>query len=183
MLFKSSPPKASKNSKSRSKMKKLENYEIKLENNATESGASNEIKLSSSDTSNNVVPNAELDKYLQDKNTSPEVNLRSSKTPEANVSPKSGDISNPKLDNYTNKNYASNNSDAPILFLDVNFGVSEVTRIIMYKDDSPRELAQAFCKEHGLSQNKQEKLVKIIKHHLKTALDKIDEEPEENYKT
>lgn len=69
------------------------------------------------------------------------------------------------------------------MFLDVNFGVNEVTRIIMYKDDSPRELANAFCKEHNLSEGKKEKLIKIIKHHLKSALDKIDEEPEENYKT
>ena len=182
MLFKLSPPKVAKNLKNSAK-KKLDKHQVKPKKNVYDSGSSDEIKLSSSDTSKNVIPNAELDKYLHNKSTSPEVNLPSSVTPEANVSPKSGDKSNPKLNIYTGKNYTSNNSDAPILFLDVNFGASEVTRIIMYKDDSPRELAQAFCKEHELNQNKQEKLVKIIKHHLKTALDKIEEEPEENYKT
>jgi len=44
--------------------------------------------------------------------------------------------------------------EAPILFLDVNFGNGEITRIVMYENDTPEELAEAFCKEHNLDENK-----------------------------
>lgn len=46
-------------------------------------------------------------------------------------------------------------------------------------DDSPRELAKAFCIEHNLNDSKQEKLVKIIQQHLKGALERIVEEEAE----
>jgi hypothetical protein len=70
--------------------------------------------------------------------------------------------------------------DTPILFLDVNFGEGHVTRIVMYENDTPEELAEAFCQEHNLDQRKKAKLVKIIKKHLESVLEKIEENSEED---
>lgn len=75
----------------------------------------------------------------------------------------------------------SSDSETPILFLDVNFGNGEVTRIVMYENDSPEELAQAFCEENDLDPTKQQKLVQIIYQQLESVvLEKIEEETEDN---
>lgn len=81
-----------------------------------------------------------------------------------------------KLDSEVVK---TTSEDTPILFLDVNFGKGNVTRIVMYENDTPEELAKAFCKEHGLDENKKTKLIGIIQQHLASVLDKIDEQPSE----
>ena len=60
--------------------------------------------------------------------------------------------------------------------MDVNFGSGEITRIIMYENDTPEELAEAFCQEHSLNDEKKKKLVEIIESHLKSMLLKIEEE-------
>ena len=150
---------------------KTKSHGVNLEASADVSKNSAEVKLNNSGM---TVSNSEIDKYLNEKSLSDVSKVNKNAQMEANVSPKSGDTHSFKMDNYD-----SAQSDAPLLFLDVNFGVDEVTRIIMYEDDDPIELADAFCKEHKLSHDKQEKLIKIIRHHLKTALDKIEEEPEE----
>lgn len=69
--------------------------------------------------------------------------------------------------------------DTPILFLDVNFGHGNITRIVMYENDTPEELAEAFCLEHKLDDSKKVKLIAIIKKHLENILDKIVEQPYE----
>jgi len=50
----------------------------------------------------------------------------------------------------------------------------------MYENDTPEELADAFCKEHNLDNNKKQKLIEIIKTHLEQMLDKIVEDSEEH---
>ena len=67
-------------------------------------------------------------------------------------------------------------SDSPVLFLDVNFGNGNITRIVMYENDTPEELAEAFWLEHKLDEEKKTKLVGIIKQHLDTVLDQITEQ-------
>lgn len=43
----------------------------------------------------------------------------------------------------------------PLLYLDVNFGGTRgVTRIIMYKDDTPEGIADKFCSENELGTEK-----------------------------
>ena len=69
--------------------------------------------------------------------------------------------------------------EIPILFLDVNFGNGEITRIVMYENDTPQELADAFCKEHNLDEQKRDKLIEIIEKHLHNMLHKIVEDSEE----
>jgi hypothetical protein len=76
---------------------------------------------------------------------------------------------------------SSATSETPILFLDVNFGNGDITRIVMYENDKPEEVAEAFCEENGLDKEKQEKLVQIIYQQLQNFLEKIDEESEEQY--
>ena len=74
----------------------------------------------------------------------------------------------------------SSDSETPILFLDVNFGNGEITRIVMYENDKPEELAEAFCIENGLDLSKKDRLVEIIYQQLESVLEKIEEESEGN---
>jgi hypothetical protein len=74
----------------------------------------------------------------------------------------------------------STDSETPILFLDVNFGNGEITRIVMYENDKPEELAEAFCRENKLDLSKVDRLVEIIYQQLESVLEKIEEESEGN---
>ena len=74
----------------------------------------------------------------------------------------------------------SDEEESPILFLDVNFGNGEITRIVMYENDKPEELAEAFWQENGLDLSKKDRLVEIIYQQLESVLEKIEEESEEN---
>ena len=89
----------------------------------------------------------------------------------------------PAVNTLQNKEiYETNTSEAPILFLDVNFGKGNITRIVMYENDTPEELAYAFCLEHKLDEEKKKKLIVIIKKHLESVLDRIIENSsEEDY--
>ena len=96
---------------------------------------------------------------------------------------KSEDMFNVKIAEEKKENKSGSNSsdsETPILFLDVNFGNGEITRIVMYENDKPEELAEAFCKENGLDLAKKDRLVEIIYQQLETVLEKIDEESDEN---
>lgn len=80
-----------------------------------------------------------------------------------------------KIPASTEEYETNKDSETPILYLDVNFGQGNVTRIVMYENDTPEELADAFCQEHNLDTDKKTKLINIIKKHLDSVLDKIDE--------
>ena len=134
-----------------------------------------------------VVTNSELDEYLKHKNRPSDVSEQQKESLHLNISPKSG-FESGTFEKPQSTIEGTDANEAPILFLDVNFGDDKLTRIVMYKgnginftslDDSPRELAKAFWQEHNLSDAKQIKLVKIIQHHLKGVLDKIVEEESE----
>lgn len=75
-------------------------------------------------------------------------------------------------------------ADSPVLFLDVNFGKGNVTRIVMYESDTPEALATAFCQEHNLDESHgskvKTKLVGIINKHLERILDQIEENSQED---
>lgn len=77
--------------------------------------------------------------------------------------------------------FPEGDDESPILFLDVNFGNGEITRIVMYENDTPEELADAFCNEHALDSVKKVKLIEIIQNHLESMLDKIDEASEDEF--
>ena len=93
-----------------------------------------------------------------------------------NPSQDSPEIKNPVTIQETVR---SETEEAPILFLDVNFGNGEITRIVMYENDTPEELAVAFCVEHKLDESKKLKLIEIIENHMKTMLIKIEEDADE----
>jgi len=48
----------------------------------------------------------------------------------------------------------------------------------VFEGDQPTEVAERFCKEHGLDGKKKSKLVDAIQKQLKNMLPKIDEELE-----
>ena len=61
----------------------------------------------------------------------------------------------PEITNEVESDTTSDDdSETPILFLDVNFGNGDITRIVMYENDKPEELAEAFCIENGLDMSK-----------------------------
>ena len=91
------------------------------------------------------------------------------------------DEKQPEITNEIRSNTTSeDDSETPILFLDVNFGNGDITRIVMYENDKPEELAEAFWIENGLDMSKKDKLVKIIYQQLETVLEKIEEESEDH---
>lgn len=57
-----------------------------------------------------------------------------------------------------------------MLLLDVNFGGTwGVTRIRMYKNDTPEGVADKFCKENGVDSDKKQRLVEAIRAHIHKA--------------
>ena len=50
----------------------------------------------------------------------------------------------------------------PLLFLDVNLGSNQMSRIIIYEGDDPTQIAHEFCTVNGLSDNKRRKLIAVI---------------------
>ncbi|CAI2367965.1 unnamed protein product [Moneuplotes crassus] len=64
----------------------------------------------------------------------------------------------------------------PILFLDVNLGGGKVKRLIIYDGDDAMQIASIFCKDHGLSENKERKLKNVIQKQMAGVLTKIKEE-------
>jgi len=46
----------------------------------------------------------------------------------------------------------SDESNHPLLFVDVNLGPNEQQRIVVYEGDTAVDLALRFCEEHGLDE-------------------------------
>ncbi|CDW89141.1 UNKNOWN [Stylonychia lemnae] len=67
---------------------------------------------------------------------------------------------------------------SPILFLDVNLGGDEMSRIVIYENDDPSSVALKFAQENKLDEKKRLKLIQIIQVQMSTILPKIDEENE-----
>ncbi|CDW83694.1 UNKNOWN [Stylonychia lemnae] len=62
------------------------------------------------------------------------------------------------LDNFTEK--------MPLLFLDVNLGKGEVSRLVFYNGDDPEYVAESFVRENKLDQGKKIKLLGAINQQL-----------------
>ncbi len=61
-----------------------------------------------------------------------------------------------------------------MLFIDVNLGKEKgVQRIILYEDDDPKVIAERFCLNHTLSENKKRKLAEMIRIKMKEHLEKL----------
>ncbi|CAI2378801.1 unnamed protein product [Moneuplotes crassus] len=120
-----------------------------------------------------------FEKYIQEKFPTATDEEAGSPGSQAESQEKEAGISLPSWEDFEPERLEGGKTESPVLFLDVNFGSDKLTRIIMYKDDSPGELAEAFCREHNLNESKKAKLESIIIQHLNSALDRIEEEPEE----
>ncbi len=74
----------------------------------------------------------------------------------------------------------------PILYLDVNIGNDDISRIIVMQSDDPINVAEKFAKDNSkphyslisldLDEKKKAKLIAVIKSQLASMLSKIDEE-------
>jgi len=86
-------------------------------------------------------------------------------------------------DNNINNNSEINNSDKknpenkePLFIIDVNIEEGLTKKIYIFEGDTPKILAQKFCKENKLDIETQNKLENIINNQMKNPLGKIDEE-------
>ena len=64
----------------------------------------------------------------------------------------------------------------PLLYVDVNFGGNEKTRIALYEKSNPEKVAKDFVKKHGLDSQIMQNLTNLLKEQLASALTNIDEE-------
>ena len=51
---------------------------------------------------------------------------------------------------------------SPILFLDINFGNNQISRIVLFEGDEPELVVEKFARAHGLDEQKKMKLIEII---------------------
>ena len=86
-------------------------------------------------------------------------------------------------DNNNNNNSVINSSDKknpenkePLFIIDVNIEEGLTKKIYIFEGDTPKILAQKFCKENKLDIETQNKLENIINNQMKNPLGKIDEE-------
>ena len=53
-------------------------------------------------------------------------------------------------------------SNPPLLFVDVNLGSNEQQRIVVYEGDTAQDLALKFCQEHDLDDETQKNLEALL---------------------
>ena len=70
-------------------------------------------------------------------------------------------------------------SQIPLLFVDVNLGKGVMKRIILYEGDDPSYIAEMFSKDNKLESNMKGKLEKLLKKQMDGVLSKIDETAED----
>lgn len=66
----------------------------------------------------------------------------------------------------------------PYLFVDVNIGDDDSSRIAIYEGDSAESLATKFSESHLISPDTKGKLKDMLQVQMNSVLDKIDEETE-----
>ena len=67
-------------------------------------------------------------------------------------------------------------SEAPLLFVDVNLGPNDQRRIVVYDGDDAKTLARQFCIENDLDEDTQEKLEQLLNQQIASVLQKIEED-------
>ena len=70
-------------------------------------------------------------------------------------------------------------SNPPLLFVDVNLGQDEQQRIVVYEGDTAEDLAEKFCAEHQLDEETQKNLEALLEQQIASVLTKIDENEED----
>lgn len=70
-------------------------------------------------------------------------------------------------------------SNPPLLFVDVNLGANEQQRIVVYEGDTATELAEKFCQVHDLDEETQRNLEALLEQQIASVLTKIDENEED----
>ena len=73
----------------------------------------------------------------------------------------------------------SEESQIPLLFVDVNLGKGVMKRIILYEEDDPKYIAEMFAKDNKLEANMRSKLERLLKKQMDGVLSKIDEDDED----
>ena len=79
-------------------------------------------------------------------------------------------------DNNNNNNSENPENKEPLFIIDVNIEEGLTKKIYIFEGDTPKILAQKFCKENKLDIETQNKLENIINNQMKNPLGKIDEE-------
>ncbi len=74
-------------------------------------------------------------------------------TPGSLDSPKKRKIAPPKRKSPLNQDLFSD-EEVPIIYLDVDIGGNEITRLVMYENDTPEDMVQAFSEAHHLSEER-----------------------------
>jgi hypothetical protein len=68
----------------------------------------------------------------------------------------------------------------PLLFVDVNLGDGQMSRIVLYEGDNPEEVAELFGSQHNLEESMKSKLAELLQQQLVGLLAKINEDDEDN---
>ncbi|CAI2375114.1 unnamed protein product [Moneuplotes crassus] len=74
-------------------------------------------------------------------------------------------------------------SQIPLLFVDVNLGKGVMKRIILYEEDDPLYIAEMFAKDNNLEPNMKAKLETLLKKQMDGVLSKIVEDDENEEST
>jgi hypothetical protein len=50
----------------------------------------------------------------------------------------------------------------PLLYLEVNLAPGNLTKLLIFEGDDSKSVVELFCKNHGLSEDKKNKLWKVV---------------------
>lgn len=63
----------------------------------------------------------------------------------------------------------------PLLFLEVSLTSTETVQLFIYEGENVKKKLNDFCKTHGLSKEKKQKLVDVVNEQMKSILPRIEE--------
>ncbi|CAI2366325.1 unnamed protein product [Moneuplotes crassus] len=101
---------------------------------------------------------------------------------EKDLSSPSQEVTN-SLNEQEEEELSEEDSQIPLLFVDVNLGKGVMKRIILYEEDDPKYIAEMFAKDNKLEPNMKEKLETLLKKQMEGVLSKIDEDDENEEST
>ena len=71
-------------------------------------------------------------------------------------------------------------SQIPLLYVDVNIGKGVFKRIIIYEGDDPKQISELFAQDNNLNLKAKNKLEKLLKQQMEGVLCKIIENEEDS---
>ena len=67
----------------------------------------------------------------------------------------------------------------PLLYLEVNLGHNNLSKLVVFDDDDPMKVVELFAKANKLSEDKKKKLARVVNEQLSAILPRIEEGDEE----